>query len=302
MVSPAGLGCGGYSRLGMLKGGDEAAAEAVVRHALELDVNFFDTAPAYGTEEVVGRALAGRRDDVVISSKTMYRTRDGEYLSADDILKSIEQSLVRLKTDYIDVFSLHGVTDRHLDYCLENHLPLLEQQKALGKIRHLGITEHFMAEPEHDMLIRALEADCFDVAMVGFNFLNTSARDSVFRLALENNIGTQLMHAVRRALADADVLQGILVGLIETGEVDAAEINIDDPLDFVTSQEGVDSVTEAAYRYCRHEPGVSVVLTGTGSQDHLGQNVKAIMAQPLPVELKERLDTVFGRVRSVSGD
>ena len=82
-VSRAGLGCGGYSRLGMAKGGSEESAEAVVRRALDLGINFFDTARAYGTESVVGRALRGRRHDVVISTKTMFRERDGAYLPAE---------------------------------------------------------------------------------------------------------------------------------------------------------------------------------------------------------------------------
>ena len=297
-VSPAGLGCGGYSRLGMANGGDEVTAEKVVRRALELGVNFFDTARAYGTEEVVGRAVSSCRDDVVLSSKTMFRTRDETYMPPGDLVTSLEKSLVRLKTDYIDVFSFHGVTDEHLDYCLNEFVPVLEQQKRLGKIRHLGITESFRQEPQHEMLIRAIPSGCFDVVMVGFNFLNASARDEVFKLALEHDVATQIMHAVRRALADEKLLVEIVKGLVVTGEIDPDIVNLQAPLDFLVEC----SVTEAAYRYCRHEPGVSVVLTGTGSVDHLAENVAAIDSPKLSGETLDALGRAFGSVKSVSGD
>ena len=297
-VSPAGLGCGGYSRLGMAKGGDEASAERVVREALDLGVNFFDTARAYGTEEVVGRAVAECRDKVIISSKTMFRGRDESYMTADDLVESLDKTLVRLRSDYVDVFSFHGVTDEHLDYCLEEFVPALQKQKDEGKIRFLGITESFRQEPEHDMLIRAIPTGCFDVVMVGFNFLNTSARDSVFRLAQTHDVGTQVMHAVRRALADNEVLVETIRALVDTEEIDPDVVNVDAPLDFITEC----GVTEAAYRFCRHEPGVSVVLTGTGSVDHLRDNVGAINQARLSDETLAALARAFGRVRSASGD
>ncbi len=301
MVSPAGLGCGGYSRLGMRDSSDDSGALAVVRHALELGINFFDTARAYGTEEVVGRGIAGRRADVVISTKTMFRRKDG-YMAAPDIVDSLEKSLARLGTDYVDVFSLHGVTHEHYEYCVAEYLPELQRQQSLGKIRALGITESFQQEPTHQTLLQALEDDHFDVIMVGFNFLNTAARDKVFPLALEHNVGTQIMHAVRNALSNRDVLIELVAALVAGGEIDPATVNLDDPVGFLTHEEGLKSVTEAAYRYCRHEPGVNVVLTGTGSTAHLTENCSAILAPALNAEVRERLHTIFGRVRSVSGD
>ena len=75
-VSVAGLGCGGASRLGQGDGKSQAESVALVRRAHELGVNFFDTARAYGTEEVVGNAITGRREEVVVSTKTMFRNRD----------------------------------------------------------------------------------------------------------------------------------------------------------------------------------------------------------------------------------
>lgn len=302
MVSPVGLGCGGYSRLGMRDGNDAGAAENVVRHALELGVNYFDTARVYGTEEVVGNAVAAQRDQVVIGTKTMFRDRDDNYLPVEKLIESLEKSLGRLKSDYVDVFSFHGVTPEHLDECVNRYVPALQQQVELGKIRHLGITESFMQDPTHKMLAAAIPMGCFDVVMVGFNFLNAGARDHVFPLSIKHEVGTQVMHAVRRALSNTDALLETIDKLIDSGEVAASKIDGANPLGFLTADPAVQSVVEAAYRYCRHEPGVSLVLTGTGSTEHLSHNVAALTAPPLPGELKDKLNDLFGGVRSISGD
>ena len=302
MVSPVGLGCGGYSRLGMRAGKDFSTAEGVVKRALDLGINYFDTARAYGTEEVVGKTVQSQRSEVVISTKTMFQEKDGTYMPAEKLVESLEKSLARMNTDYVDVFNLHGVLPQHLDYCIEEYVPMLQQQVKLGKIRYLGITESFRDDPAHAMLQRAIPTGCFDVVMVGFNFLNAGARDQVFPDCLRHDVGTQVMHAVRRALSNPAVLMENIEQLISSGEIEKCAVNDDDPLKFLTEHPGVKSVIEAAYRYCRYEPGVSLVLAGTGSVDHLSGNVAALTAPPLAPELMEELDRVFGKVRSVSGD
>jgi aryl-alcohol dehydrogenase-like predicted oxidoreductase len=102
-VSVAGLGCGGNSRIGLGAGLSEAQSVALVREALDLGVNVLDTAAAYETEGVVGKAIAGRRrDGVVISTKAHVTT-------APEVVASLEASLRRLGTDYVDIFLLHGL-------------------------------------------------------------------------------------------------------------------------------------------------------------------------------------------------
>ena len=302
MVSPVGLGCGGHSRLGMRESKDTSNAEGVVKHALDLGINYFDTARAYGTEEVVGKIVHSQRSEVVISTKTMFRDKGGDYMPVEKLVESLEKSLTRMNTDYVDVFSFHGVMPQDLDYCVAEYVPVLQQQIQLGKIRYLGITESFRQDPTHKMLQRAVPVGCFDVAMVGFNFLNSGARDQVFPDCLRHDVGTQVMHAVRRALSNPAVLMQNIEQLISTGEIEKGVVNNDDPLNFLTGYPGIKSVIEAAYRYCRYEPGVSLVLTGTGSVDHLTSNVAALTAPPLPDELMAELDRIFGKVTSVSGD
>ena len=95
-VSVAGLGCGGHSRLGQSYGASADDSVRLVRRALDLGVNYIDTADAYGTEEIVGEAVRGDRDRVVISTKISPRNRDGELLDAAGLRAAVQTSLEKL--------------------------------------------------------------------------------------------------------------------------------------------------------------------------------------------------------------
>ncbi|HYP37603.1 MAG TPA: aldo/keto reductase, partial [Stellaceae bacterium] len=108
-VSVAGLGCGGFSQLGLGTGKSNAEAVALVRQALDMGVNLLDTAAAYGTEAVVGEAIRNvRREDVVIATKA-WIPRSAGRRAAERAVASLDNSLRRLGTDYVDIFQLHGV-------------------------------------------------------------------------------------------------------------------------------------------------------------------------------------------------
>ena len=302
MVSAVGLGCGGHSRLGMATGNDEHHAADIVRSAIDVDIDFIDTARVYGTERAVGAAVHGIRDKIVISTKAMVTNRDG-MLSAQEITASLEHSLNQLRTDYVDIFHLHGVTVEQYPHCRDVLVPELLRQKAAGKIRFLGITERFSDDTAHATFSsHALPDNLFDVVMVGFNLLNPSARRSVFPQTIAQDVGTLIMFAVRRALNSDDAVREAVGKLIACGEIAANAIDVSDPLGFVRQAPGVNSVVEAAYRFCRHEPGAHVVLTGTGNKAHLAENVASILAPPLPAEVSARLRTIFGDINSVSGN
>src|SRR4029079_2286776 len=108
-VSAAGLGTGGFSRLGLKAGKSEDESARLIHEAVDLGVNFIDTAPAYGTEGVVGRALKSiPRDSVVIATKApIYRANT--WATPERIVAAIDNSLRAMGTDYVDVFNLHGV-------------------------------------------------------------------------------------------------------------------------------------------------------------------------------------------------
>jgi aryl-alcohol dehydrogenase-like predicted oxidoreductase len=300
-VSVVGLGCGGASRLGMARGAGIDHAADIVRRAIELGVTFIDTARNYGTEEAVGEGIRGRRGEVFLSTKSG-ASHGEDLVTAAELAKAIDGSLRRLGTDYVDVYHLHGVARAQYDHCVEVLLPELKRQQAAGKIHFIGITEVFGRDTGHEMLSLALQDDHFDVVMTGFNLLNPSARTRVFPKTLKHDVGTLIMFAVRRALSDRAALREVVAQLIERGDVDAGQIDAGDALGFLRDREDIGSVVEAAYRFCRHEPGAHVVLTGTGEARHLEANVAAIQSPPLPAEVLERLNSLFGTVDSVSGN
>ena len=205
-VSVAGLGCGGHSRLGQSYGASVDDSVALVRRALDLGITYVDTAQAYGTEPIVAEALRGRRDAVVLSTKASPRSRDGELLDAGGLRDAVERSLAALDTDWIDVFHLHGVGADEYEHCVTELVPELERQRDAGAIRFLAISERFAFDPGHTMLQRAVEDDCWDVMMVGFNLLNQSARERVFVATRDQDVAVEVMFAVRRALSRADEL------------------------------------------------------------------------------------------------
>ena len=138
--------------------------------------------------------------------------------------------------------------------------------------------------------------------MVGHNPFNPSARDRVFPATEERDIGVLVMFAVRKSLASPEGVRRVVDGLIQRGELDPGAVDPDDPLGFLLAEDGAASYAEAAYRFARHEPGCHVVLTGTGSVDHLAENVAAINGPPLPLEHQKRLQELFGHIDCVSGD
>jgi aryl-alcohol dehydrogenase-like predicted oxidoreductase len=281
-----------------------------VRAALDQGINFIDTAEAYGTEAVIGEALASvPRESVILSTK---KKTIGEHdLSPDDLVRSLEDSLRRLRTDYVDIYHLHGVRPDQYEALRDRLVPTLHKLREQGKLRFLGITEAFAADPTHDMLQRALADDLWDVVMVGFNLLNQSARDKVFPRTLERNVGTLIMFAVRRALSRPDRLRELLIDLSTRGKVDRSLV--DSGLDFLLHADlgsraeeprastGATSLPDAAYRFCRDEPGAHVVLSGTGSVEHLLQNVHSLGLPPLPGRDRARLIELFSGVNDVSG-
>jgi len=296
-VSTIGLGAGGDSRLGVTPS-DRASAVSLVRIALDQGINFIDTAEAYGTEEVVGSALAGvDRSRVVLSTKKTTRTESP--LEPAEVVRSLEESLRKLRTDYVDIYHLHGVLPDAYPDLRERIVPVLLRLREQGKIRFLGITEAFAADPAHRTLERALEDDLFDVVMVGFNLLNQSARELVFPLTLEKNVGTLIMFAVRRALSRPDRLRELLAELSARGKVEPALV--ESGLSFLLHGEGASSLPDAAYRFVRDEPGAHVVLSGTGNLEHLRENLASLARAPLPRRDRARLIELFRDVNDVSG-
>jgi predicted aldo/keto reductase-like oxidoreductase len=159
----------------------EDEAVAVVRRCLDLGITFLDTANGYTTsEERIGKAIKGRREGVVLATKSGART-------ADDIKGHLKLSLERLGTDYIDLYQFHGVSRaEHLKIVLDpgGLLAIVEEARKAGVVKHIGITSHSM-----DIAKEAVKSDCFETLMFPFNFITDEAADELLPLCREHDVG-----------------------------------------------------------------------------------------------------------------
>lgn len=290
--SVIGLGGGSSSRFGLVKGGTKANAIDLIHTALDLGITFFDGAGiAGGVDEILAEGLKGRRQQVVLSTKvhlgpdplisasrranrasSWIARRLGLVCSTVTIRERVELTLRALRTDRIDLLSLHAVTPGQYPSALERVLPELQRMKHEGKLRAIGITEGFLSDPEHKMLSAAAGAAKFDAIMAGFNLLNSSAAESVLPRAKASGVGTIGMFALR--------------GLSSWSATDEMRKALNDS--------GITCLSDLAYRYSRYQAGLDVVLTGTGDPEHLKQNVASVMEGPVPNFVLERLRKLDG--------
>lgn len=297
-VSLVGLGTGGANVFGQSRGASIDEATALVRRALDLGVDYFDTAALYGDSELrLAASLAGvPRADYVLGSKYQPRVKDGELLTAAEVETALGKSLARLETDVIDVYQVHALKADDYDAVVERHLPVLVRAREAGRIRAIGVTELFGGDdPGHRLLQRVLADGLFDVVMVGYNVVHQSAERSIFPAAARDDVGVVIMAAVRRALATRDRLEALIAELKAAGDIAPDAVPDEDPLGWLV-RDGNPSVQAACYRYVAEDPAVSVVLTGTFDLAHLEEDVAAVALGPLPVADRDRLRAVFGHL------
>ncbi|MFC1983560.1 aldo/keto reductase [Chloroflexota bacterium] len=160
-------------------------AVAIVRRALEMGVNYIDTARAYhDSEDKIGAAIKECRDQVFVSTKTMQRSK--REAAAD-----IDESLHHLKTEYIDLLFSHGVdTESDLNRFLGSGgaIEAFKEAQIAGEVRYIGISGH-----RNPVLISAIQTGVFDVIMASYNLTNTDADSELFPLAQKLDIGVLIM-------------------------------------------------------------------------------------------------------------
>ncbi len=156
---------------------DEAGARALFDSLLEKGINFVDTAKAYTVSEaLIGAAIEGRRDKFVLASKSMAKTYDS--MKAD-----IEDSLLKLRTDYIDLYQIHNIAADKIDaFCGEGGgLSAMLEAKAEGKIGHIGLTAHSI-----ESFKRALELDFVETVMFPYNIVESQGEELIAECARKN--------------------------------------------------------------------------------------------------------------------
>lgn len=200
---------------------DAEGTKALLHKLMDEGVNYIDTARGYTvSEEYLGYALEGIRDQFVLATKSMARTREA-------MEKDIATSLKNLRTDYIDLYQIHNPNAKDLETVLApgGALEALEEAKAQGMIGHIGITLHAA-----DLFRQAVELPWVETVMFPYNIVETQGEELIAKCA-EKNIGFICMKPLAGgAIADAVtalrfVVSNPNVSVVIPGMADAAEVS-----------------------------------------------------------------------------
>lgn len=282
-VTEMGLGC-------MSLGTSEAEAMRIIDEAIDLGINFFDTADLYDyglNEEFVGKSLKGKRDQIVLTTKVGNRwTEEKNGWSWDPskayIKAEVKESLRRLQTDYIDLYQLHGGT---IEDPIDEAIEAFEELKKEGIIRYYGISS---IRPN---VIReyAKRSNIVSVLMK-YSLLNRRPEEW-FPILNEHQISV---------IARGPLAKGILTDnnarkIERVKEKDYLSYSYDElntTLESVKKVIGENSLTETAIQYCLHNETVAAVIPGASSIQQLQANVRASQQSPLTKEKYVQLQKI----------
>jgi aryl-alcohol dehydrogenase-like predicted oxidoreductase len=181
---------------------EDAESLAAMERALELDINFIDTADVYGegrSESLVSKAISGRRDEIVISTKggLMGHHREPErepvYDRPEKILKACEASLKRLETDHLDVYFCHIWWDKYEE--TEAFIEAFEQLKNDGKVRAVGVSTNDL-----DYIKHFDQDGGLDVVQLDYSILNREPERDILPYLAERGIGVVVRGPLRMGL------------------------------------------------------------------------------------------------------
>jgi aryl-alcohol dehydrogenase-like predicted oxidoreductase len=318
-VSALGFGCGAVG--GLMVRGDPADQERTMARAIEAGVNYFDTAVQYGngeSEKNLGRILQNLKPaNVVIGTKV--RVPPSEYgRIADEVTKSLEGSLARLRLSQVDIFHLHnpiteqgGGTTLSARQVLEEVVPAFERLRQQGKIRFLGMT----AVGDTAALHQVLDGGAFDSAQVVYNMLNPSAAVDLpanypaqdYRRLFDHTKAARVGVVGIRVLAG-----GALSGSADRHPIASpapepigSAMNYDADIDRARRllplvKEGfAASLTEAATRFAISHPAMGTILVGMATPQQFEDALAAVEKGPLPQAALDRLSALQ---RSFAGE
>lgn len=284
-VSVVGLGCNNFG--GRI---DEGASRAVIDAALEAGITFFDTADVYGgggrSEEIIGRALAGRRDRVVLATKFGHDMGDGEQArgSRAYIRKALDASLRRLQTEWVDLYQYHrpdGITP------LPETIGALEELAGEGRIRAYGTSNHSAAQIEE---AAALAEGPYVSEQSQYSWLRRDAERELLPACERFGVGF---------IPYFPLASGLLTGKVSRNdppaegtrlygrEVADADLERVERLSALAGELGV-SLLEIAIGGLAAQPAVLSVIAGATKPEQVQANAEAGRWEPSPDEL-ERL-------------
>jgi len=285
-VTVAGLGCNNFG--GRI---DEEASRAVIDAALDVGVTFFDTADVYGnrggSEEIIGRALGSRRDQVVLATKFGHDLGDGETArgSRPYIRKAIEASLRRLQTDRIDLYQYHrpdGVTP------IEETLGALDELVQEGTVRAIGSSNFTaaMVEEAHS-IARERALTPFASEQSEYSWLARAAEDELLPTCERLGVGF---------IPYFPLASGLLTGKYRRGEpapegtrlhgreLEEAKLDHVEGLEAFASERGV-TLLEVAIGGLLAQPAVASVIAGATKPEQVRANAQAGNWQPSAEDL-----------------
>jgi aryl-alcohol dehydrogenase-like predicted oxidoreductase len=267
--------------------------------ALDLGINFFDTADVYGgghSEELLGKAMKGRRDQFVVATKIGWRGFDGDnsasaYDTVEKLIAGVESNLERLQTDYVDVIQSH--IDFH-DPTMEIFVEGFQKLQAQGKVRAYGVST---SDFEY---LKALNADNkASTLQIDYSILNRTPEKNIFPYTMEKDIGV----LVRGPLA-----MGILTGKFsketdfEEGDFRRRWVeNEDEYQTFLNDLEKVEklkpltdgrSLAQLAIQFVIQHPAVTLAIPGAKRISQLKENVKAALEPELTPEDLALIDSI----------
>ncbi len=270
---------------------DFAEAARAIHLAVDSGINFFDCSPYYGitlAETRLGAALAGRRERAIVATKCgRYGFAEFDF-SAKRVIASMDESLRRLQTDYIDLFQVHDVEFGDLQQVIDETVPALRRLQEQGKARYVGITGYPPKALRH--IAEAVPVDSI-LSYCHYNLLNTDMDDVLTKFARERGIG--LINA-------AGLCMGILT---ENGPADwhPAPAEVRDAgrkaAEFCRLR-GVD-IAELALHFCLDHPYVSSTLIGMATTREVESSLKLLQGstdKALLGEVKGILAPVFNYV------
>ncbi|SFT05745.1 aldo/keto reductase [Paenibacillus sp. BC26] len=282
-LSVSKLGLGGAPLAGDFGRTDEAEVQSLVHEAIDSGINLIDTAPKYGmgeSERRIGKALIGRRDKVILASKAVRSDHRYDY---DSTIRSVEESLQRLQTDWIDILQLHDVESQPVDLIMNETVPALEKLKQDGKIRFTGVTTRVLP-----LLMDYMRTGSFDAIQfyTRYMLIDHTAKDEVMPFAQETGIGV-----INGSVLGLGMLADAPAHFLEEEISRKAQSRIDQ-LQFLRRSEPK-GLIEPAMRFSISQPAIHVTLTGTSSRTSLRTNLSYCDGRGLEEEELQRVYDLF---------